>query len=255
MRGRGRGRRGPGGPPAGVGETYAGLGGPGWGWHARDWGPLAGGGCKQELGAPDGGRLAGRRCGAESRAPLKPGRFPAALSPSPPAGRNAGQEQPVHPGAGGGLEAGAAGAPGESQHHPVPAQGSATGRGSARPGTQLGPAGWAWGAAPCALSCTAPLPHSFPGTEARGPGLLCPRPVWKLRACRDPAGPDQGTGRGGGGGGRGRWGLAAGSRSAWRRRRCSSCSVWPYGRTARCIRTASRPSCSRWKRSPPRGTK
>lgn len=177
-----------------MGVACAGLGAPcGWG-------------CKQELGAPGGGRLAGRGCGAESRAPLKPGRFPAALSPSPPAGRNAGQEQPVHPGAGGGLEAGAAGAPGESQHHPVPAQGSATGRGSARPGTQLGPAGWDWGAAPCALSCTAPLPHSFPGAEARGPGLLsphCPRPVWKLRACRDPAGPDQGPGRGGGGAGGG----------------------------------------------------
>nr|XP_016817596.2 caspase recruitment domain-containing protein 9 isoform X4 [Pan troglodytes] len=42
---------------------------------------------------------------------------------------------------------------------------------------------------------------------------------------------------------------------AWRRRRCSSCSAWHYVRTPRCTRTASRPSCCRWRRSPLSGTR
>jgi hypothetical protein len=58
--------------------------------------------------------------------------------PSPSSGEEAEQEQPLHPGAGGGLAPGTAGPPGAGQHHLLPAQGPSPGRGPPHPGTSMG---------------------------------------------------------------------------------------------------------------------
>lgn len=136
---------------------------------------------------------------------------------------------------------------------------------------------------PCAKTCArgrpcAPGYAAGPGARGRGQArkgaarlssTSLPRPCWRrgartahpLLACSMPPPPD-GQARPlvrepGAGGGRRRRGQLPSpvSRSAWRRRRCSSYSAWRCGRTPRCTRTASRPSCSRWRRSPSSGTR
>lgn len=81
-----------------------------------------------------GGAAGGAAWARASRSQALPCQPP----PAPPAGGEAGQEQPLHPGAGGGLAAGSAGPPGAGQHHLRPAQRPAPGGGPARPGTPRG---------------------------------------------------------------------------------------------------------------------
>ena len=97
---------------------------------------------------------------------------------------------------------------------------------------------------------SAPRPsRPLPAGEARLAGR--PRPERVLPRLGPGSGPRAGAGGAAGGG----VSCRLVPRSAWRRRRCSSCSAWPFGRTPRCTRTASRPSCGRWRRSPSSGTR